>query len=148
MIMKLELYNTLTRKKEIFEPISAPEVGLYTCGPTVYNYAHIGNFRTFVSQDLLKRYLIYLGYQVNHVMNITDVDDRTIKKSQDLKIPLNQVTEKYIKAFFQDLETLNILKANVYPRATEHITEMIRIIEKLEANGYAYKKNNLKLQAD
>jgi cysteinyl-tRNA synthetase len=140
--MSLKFYNTLSNRVEEFKEIKKGKVSLYTCGPTVYDYAHIGNFRTFVSQDLLKRYLLYLGYEVKHVMNITDVDDRTINKSYDLCIPLGQVTDKYIKAFFQDLETLNILKADVYPRATEHITEMIQTIEKLEKNGYAYKKGN------
>jgi len=140
--MSLKFYNTLRNRIEEFKEIKKGNIGLYTCGPTVYDYAHIGNFRTFISQDLLKRYLLYLGYNVNHVMNITDVDDRTIRKSNDLKIPLDQVTDKYIKAFFQDLEILNILKANVYPRATEHIKDMIRTIEKLETNGFAYKKSN------
>jgi cysteinyl-tRNA synthetase len=140
--MSLILYNTLNKKLEEFKEITKGEIRLYTCGPTVYDYAHIGNFRTFLSQDLLKRYFIYLGYRVFHVMNITDVDDRTIKKSQDLKVPLDQVTDKYIRAFFQDLETLNILKADVYPRATKHIDEMVKIIEKLEKNGYAYTKGN------
>lgn len=140
--MSLKFYNTLSNRIEEFKEIKKGHVGLYTCGPTVYDYAHIGNFRTFVSQDLLKRYLLYLGYKVNHVMNITDVDDRTINKSNKLKIPLGHVTEKYIKAFFEDLETLNILKADAYPRATEHINDMIQTIEKLESNGFAYKKSN------
>ena len=140
--MSLKFYNILSNRIEEFKEIKKGKVSLYTCGPTVYDYAHIGNFRTFVSQDLLKRYLLYLGYKVKHVMNITDVDDRTINKSNDLSIPLGQVTDKYIKAFFHDLETLNILKADVYPRATEHITDMIQTIEKLENSGYAYKKGN------
>jgi cysteinyl-tRNA synthetase len=140
--MSLKFYNTLNNRIEEFREIKKGEINLYTCGPTVYDYAHIGNFRTFVSQDLLKRYLIYSGYRVKHVMNITDVDDRTIKKSRDLRIPLDQVTEKYIEAFFQDLETLNILKADMYPRATEHIKEMLELLEKLDSKGYAYKKND------
>ena len=138
----MQFYNTLSNRVEEFKEMKKGEISLYTCGPTVYDYAHIGNFRTFVSQDLLKRYLVYLGYRVKHVMNITDVDDRTIKKSRDLNIPLDQVTEKYIKAFFQDLRTLNILEADVHPRATEHIGEMLHLIEKLEENGYAYEKDN------
>jgi cysteinyl-tRNA synthetase len=140
--MSLQFYNTLNNRIEEFKEIKKGEVNLYTCGPTVYDYAHIGNFRTFVSQDLMKRYLIYLGYRVNHVMNITDVDDRTIQKSRDLKVPLGQVTGKYIEAFFQDLDTLNVLKADVYPRATEHIGEMLDLIEKLEKNGYIYQKDH------
>ena len=139
--MGLKFYNTLNNRIEEFKEIKKGHVGFYTCGPTVYDYAHIGNFRTFIFLDLLKRYLTYLGYNVNHVMNLTDVDDRTIKKSNELQIPLDQVTKKYIHAFFNDLETLNILKANVHPRATEHIDDMIELIKKLETKGFAYKKN-------
>jgi len=118
------------------------KIGLYTCGPTVYDFNHIGNFRSYVAEDIIKRYLIYRGYQVTHIMNITDIDDKTIRKSNELGVSLNEVTEKYIKAFFKDLETLNILKADRYPRATEHIPEMLDMVDKLEKNGYAYRKDN------
>ncbi|MCX8194294.1 MAG: cysteine--tRNA ligase [Candidatus Pacearchaeota archaeon] len=138
----LKLYNTLTRKKEVFRPIKPSCVGIYSCGPTVYDYAHIGNFRAYIASDLLKRYLIYKGFKVKHVMNLTDVDDKTIKRSQEEKISLRELTEKYIKAFFEDLKTLNIMPADVFPRATEHINEMVFLIKKLLEKGYAYKSGD------
>lgn len=135
----LYLYNTLTRQKEKFTPIDKGKVYLYTCGPTVYDYAHIGNFRAFIFEDLLKRWLEYIGYEVLHVMNITDVDDKTIKRSQKQRKSLKDFTEFYTKAFYEDINTLNIKPANVYPKATEHIPEMINLIKKLLAKGFAYK---------
>lgn len=138
----LKLYNTLTRKKEIFKPIKPDFVSIYSCGPTVYDYAHIGNFRAYVVNDLLKRYLIYKGFKVKHVMNLTDVDDKTIKRSQEEKISLRELTEKYTKAFFEDMKILNILSANVFPRATEHIKEMVELIKKLLCKGFAYKSSD------
>ncbi len=140
--MNLRLYNTLNNKIEDFKEIKEGKIGLYTCGPTVYDFAHIGNFRSYVFEDLFKRYLIYLGYNVKHIMNITDIDDKTIKKSNELGVDINEITEKYLKAFFKDIKTLNILKADFYPKATEHIKEMVELIEKLKNNGYAYKKEN------
>ena len=136
---KVYLFNTLTRQKELFKPISEDEVRMYTCGPTVYDYAHIGNFRAFLFEDLLKRWLKYRGFKVRHVMNLTDVDDKTIRGSQIKHIPLKQFTEFYSKAFFEDVATLNIEPADYYPRATEHILEMELIIQTLLAKGYAYK---------
>jgi len=133
------LFNTLTRQKEAFNPITPGEVRMYTCGPTVYNYAHIGNFRAFLFEDLLKRWLKHRGFKVLHVMNLTDVDDKTIKGSQIQKVSLKQYTEFYTKAFFEDARNLNIEPANHYPKATEHIPEMVAIIEKLLEKGYAYK---------
>jgi len=112
---------------------------MYTCGPTVYDYAHIGNFRTFVFQDLLRRWLEYRGYKVIQVMNITDVDDKTIRGSRREGVPLREYTERYTKAFFEDLETLNIENAEYYPKATEHIEEMVQLVKKLMEKGYAYK---------
>ncbi|MEM2933171.1 MAG: cysteine--tRNA ligase [Candidatus Pacearchaeota archaeon] len=138
----LKLYNTLTRKKEIFKPIKPGFVSIYSCGPTVYDFAHIGNFRAYIVSDLLKRYLIYKGFKVKHVMNLTDVDDKTIKRSQEEKVPLKELTERYIKAFFEDMKTLNILPADVFPRATEHINEMVSLIKKLLEKGYAYKSGD------
>ncbi len=140
--MGLKVYNTLTNRIEDFKEMKKGHIGLYTCGPTVYDYAHIGNFRSYVAEDLIKRYFLYRGYRVLHVMNITDIDDKTIRKSNEEGVSLEEVTEKYIKAFFEDIDTLNILKADVYPRATEHINEMIDLINKLFENGYAYKKGN------
>ncbi len=135
----LKLYNTLTRKKEIFRPIKKGNVGLYTCGPTVYDFAHIGNFRAYMGSDILRRYLEYKGYKVKHVMNLTDVDDKTIKASQSLNIKLDDYTKKYKKAFFDDIDTLNIKRADIFPEATKHIKEMVALIKTLLKKGYAYK---------
>jgi cysteinyl-tRNA synthetase len=135
----LVLFNTLGRKKEEFKPLEDNLVKLYTCGPTVYNYAHIGNFRSYVAQDILKRYLFYKGYNVKHVMNLTDVDDKTIRDSQKEGIPLKEFTERYIKAFFEDSKKLNLIPADIYPRATEHIDDMRKLIQILIDKGYAYK---------
>ena len=132
-------FNTLTRRKEEFISIKPGKVGLYTCGPTVYDYAHIGNYRAFVFEDILKRWLEYRGYEVTHVMNLTDVDDKTIKGSQVQQISLQEYTEHYTKAFFEDIRSLNIKSANYYPKATEHIPEMVELIRKLIQKGYAYK---------
>lgn len=137
--MGLRIYNTLNRKKEEFKPINGNNVGVYTCGLTVYNYGHIGNFRSFLFEDLLVRYLVYKGYNVKHVMNITDVDDKTIKNSKKNNQSLYEYTNKYTDAFFEDVQTLNMRKAEYYPKATEHIKEMLNLIEKIEQKGYAYK---------
>ncbi|MCL6500958.1 MAG: cysteine--tRNA ligase [Candidatus Pacearchaeota archaeon] len=138
----LKLYNTLTRRKEAFKPIKQGIVAMYTCGPTVYDYAHIGNFRAYIASDLLKRYLIYKGLRVKHVMNLTDVDDKTILRSRQEKIALKELTDRFIKAFFEDLKALNISPADVFPRATEHIKEMVELIKKLLALNIAYKTND------
>lgn len=135
----IHIFNTLTRQKEAFTPIETGKVRMYTCGPTVYDYAHIGNFRAFLFEDLLKRYLKFRGFQITHVMNLTDIDDKTIKGSQKQQTPLKQFTEFYIKAFFEDMETLNIEPADVYPRATQHIPEMVAIIKALIQKGIAYR---------
>lgn len=135
----LHLYNTLIRAKEEFKPLKSPKVGLYTCGPTVYNYPHIGNYRAYIFGDILKRYLKYSGYEVKHVMNLTDVDDKTIRDSQAAGQNLKDFTEFYSAEFFKDLESLNIEPADVFPKATEHIQEMIVIIQKLLEKGIAYK---------
>ncbi len=133
------LFNTLTRKKEAFTPLETGQVKMYTCGPTVYDYAHIGNFRAFLFEDLLKRWLMYRGFKVTHIMNLTDIDDKTIKGSQKQGIPLREFTDFYVKAFFEDIKTLNIMPADVYPKATDNIAEMIAIIKALMAKGVAYK---------
>jgi len=135
----MQIYNFLSRKIEEFTPVDPTIVGLYTCGPTVYDYVHIGNWRTFVFEDILKRVLVFNGYKVRHAMNITDIDDKIINKSRELGVEYKDLTAKYEKAFFDDLEKLNILKADIYPRATEYITSMIRIIEVLLEKGFAYK---------
>ena len=137
----IRFFNTLSGKTEPFQPLSPGEVKLYTCGPTVYDFAHIGNFRAYMFEDLLKRFLQFMDYKVTHVMNITDVDDKTIKGAQAENITLEQYTEKYIQSFFRDIEILNISPADHYPRATAHITEMVQIIKTLLAKGYAYEKD-------
>ncbi len=138
----LKLFNTLTRKKEIFKPIKKDYVGLYTCGPTVYDYAHIGNFRAYIFGDLLKRYLKYKGFKVKHVMNLTDVDDKTIKGSQKEHTSLDEYTSRYKKAFFEDIKVLNIEKADIYPEATKHIKEMVTLIKILLEKKNAYKSDD------
>lgn len=140
--MAIQFYNTLTKKKEEFIPLTKGEVKLYTCGPTVYDTAHIGNFRTFIFEDLLKRYLLLKGFNVTHIMNITDVDDKTIERSQSADIHISKLTEKYTKLFFNDLDTLKIIRADHYPKATEHIMVMIDMIQKLMDNGFAYKSDD------
>jgi cysteinyl-tRNA synthetase len=132
-------FNTLTRKKEAFKPLEAGKVKMYTCGPTVYDFAHIGNFRAFLFEDLLKRWLIQRDFKVTHVMNITDIDDKTIKGSQKQGVPLRQFTDFYLKAFFEDIKALNIEPAEVYPKATDHIPEMVNLIKTLMSKGFAYK---------
>ena len=137
--MALKFFNTLSRRKEIFRPLNGKNVGMYTCGPTVYDFAHIGNFRAYVWEDLLRRYLKYKGYKVKQVMNLTDVDDKTIKGSRAQGIPLQEFTEKYKKAFFEDIAKLNIERVEIYPSATEHINEMVALIRELLKKKYAYK---------
>jgi cysteinyl-tRNA synthetase len=135
----LRLYNTLTRLKEEFQPIHPGEVRLYTCGPTVYDHAHIGNFRAFVFEDVLRRYLLYKGYRVIQVMNLTDVDDKTIRGARQAKMSLSEYVKFYAQAFFEDLRTLNIQPAEHYPAATEHIPDMVALINRLLERGIAYQ---------
>jgi cysteinyl-tRNA synthetase len=136
----IQFFNTLNGKKEIFVPLVPGHVKLYTCGPTVYDYAHIGNFRAYIFEDLLKRFLKFCGFWVTHVMNITDVDDKTIRGAKAKGVDLNAYTTEYIRAFFADLEVLRIDPADHYPRATEHIPDMVRIIKALIEKGFAYRK--------
>ena len=136
--MEFLIYNTITKKKEVFKPIENGKVSLYTCGPTVYDFSHIGNFRTFIFEDLLKRWLLHLGYDVKHAMNITDVDDKTIKKSIRLKLDLEKITEKYISEFMSDISWLDLHPADYFPKATDHIPDMISMIDKLIKNKMAY----------
>ncbi len=136
--MKFTLYNTLSRRKEVFAPFRRGEVRIYTCGPTVHDYAHVGNFRTFVAQDVLRRWLRYLGYRVIQVMNITDVDEKTIERAKRKRVELEHITRKYTEAFFRDIELLNIERAEHYPGAREHIPDMAGLAEKLLARGCAF----------
>ena len=135
----IRFFNTLTRKKEVFKPLEAGKAKVYTCGPTVYDFAHIGNFRAFLFEDLLKRWMIQRGFKVTHVMNLTDIDDKTIKGSQKQGVPLQQFTDFYVKAFFEDMKVLNTEPADVYPKATDHIPEMVALIKKLITKNVAYK---------
>ena len=116
--MTLKLYNTLTRKKESVKPMDGKLIRMYSCGPTVYDFAHIGNFRAYVCVDILKRYMKFKGLEVFHVMNITDVEDKIIKSSKRENVSLKEFTQRYEKAFFEDLGTLNIDKADIFPKAT------------------------------
>ena len=139
---EIKLYNTLIRKKEIFKPIKKGEVGMYSCGPTVYWYQHIGNMRTMILVDLVKRVFLFNGLKVNHVMNITDVDDKTIRASKKEGISLKELTRKYEKIFLNDLQKLNILAPKIMPRATENIDGMIALIEKLLKKKIAYESSD------
>ena len=139
MTTRLRLYNALTRKKELFKPIRRAWVGLYTCGPTVYNFAHIGNLRTYIFEDVLRRTLEYGDYHVRHVMNLTDVDDKIIRDAAKKGETIFDFVTPYEKAFFSDLAMLNIEPAWKYPKATEHIAEMVALIQKLLKKGIAYE---------
>ena len=140
--MPLALYNTLTRRVEPFQPLAPPRVTLYTCGPTVWNYAHIGNFRTFLFEDLLRRWLEASGFDVFHIMNLTDVDDRTIKAAREAGKTLVDHTEPFTQAFFEDRDYLRIKAAHVYPRATGAVPAMIALVTRLLERGVAYRSSD------
>lgn len=137
--MGTRFYNTMTRRKEVFRPIVSGVVRMYTCGPTVYNYAHIGNFRAYIFEDLLRRYLKLKGYAVTQVMNITDVDDKIIRDANRSGKSIREFTKPYREAFFEDLDALGIERAEHYPAATEHIEEMVALIQAILERGYAYR---------
>lgn len=137
----IQVYNTLTRKKEDFIPIEEGKVRMYLCGPTVYNYIHIGNARSAVSFDTVRRYFEYRGYDVNYVSNFTDVDDKIIQAAKELNIDAPEVAEKFIEAFFEDTNALQVKKADHHPRVMENIPEIIALIETLIEKGYAYQSN-------
>lgn len=138
----MQVFNTLGQKLETLEPRAAGNIHLYTCGPTVHDRAHIGNFRTFMFEDILRRYLAYRNFDVTHVMNITDVDDKTILKARKQNLSLREYTEIYTQKFFEDRDTLKIIPAHQYPRATDHIPAMIEMISKLLEKGYAYQAHD------
>src|ERR1041385_3347632 len=138
---ELKLHNTLSGKTEPFVPITAGEVKMYTCGPTVYDYAHIGNFRTFVFQDILRRYLKQRGLKLNHVMNLTDVDDRIIVNAAAAKVGIRDYTEKFVQAFFADCEALSIEAPEHWIRATDHIPEMVKLVEDLQRKSFTYSSD-------
>lgn len=138
----LRLFNTMTRRKEIFKPIEKGKVRMYSCGLTVYDFAHLGNLRAYVFVDLLRRWLEFKGLEVKHVMNVTDVDDKTILGMQREGTSLKEYTQKYVDAFFEDLNMLKIRKPHINPKATEHIEEMVKLIEVLVKKGFAYRSND------
>ena len=135
----LQLYNTLTNQKEKFEPLNPGKVTMYVCGPTVYNYIHIGNARSAVAFDTIRRYLEYRGFEVNYVSNFTDVDDKIIKASQKMNLSVKEITEKFINAFYEDTSALNVKKATLNPRVMDNMDEIIKFIEVLVQKGYAYE---------
>ena len=137
--MALQIYNTLTKQKEEFKPVDPEKVKIYSCGPTVYDYFHIGNARAFVVPDILKRYLEYKGYNVFHVMNFTDIDDKMIKRANKEGVSIKELADRFIDAYFEDTKKLNIKEADVYPRATDYIEDIIKLLKRLEEEGYAYE---------
>lgn len=139
--MPITFYNSLTKKQEPFIPLMPKKVKMYSCGPTIYNYSHIGNFRAFVFYDLLVRYLRFRGFEVTHVMNLTDVDDKTIKGAKDKGLSLSEYTSFYEQEFLKDMSTLNIKQPNIMPKATLEIDAMVELIVKLIEKGHAYKNN-------
>lgn len=136
--MALTFYNQLGKAEQEFKPLRPGEASLYACGPTVYDHVHVGNWRTFIFNDLLRRTLLYAGLKVTEVMNVTDIDDKIIARASEAGIPIGELTAKYTEQFFADRDKLNILPAEHYPRATEHLSEMIKLIERLIAGGKAY----------
>jgi cysteinyl-tRNA synthetase len=139
---KLQFYNTLSREKEVFTPINPSKVNFYSCGPTVYNYAHIGNHRAYIFADVLKRVLMYEGYEVNHIMNLTDVDDKTIRDSQKEGKTLKDFTEFYTEKFYEDLKSLGIISPSKFTKATDNIEAMVDMVKKLIEKGIAYKSED------
>jgi len=137
--MTLRLFNTLTGQLDPLEPADGKALRMYACGPTVYDYGHIGNFRTFLQVDVLRRFLLLSGIHVQHVMNITDVDDKIIRNALEADIPIGEYTARYVKAFFEDIESLRIERPEQIARATENIPQMVKLVERLAAAGAAYK---------
>ncbi|WP_143318488.1 cysteine--tRNA ligase [Clostridium sp. HBUAS56017] len=135
----MKLYNTLTRKKEEFRPLTPGEVKMYVCGPTVYNFFHIGNGRTFIVFDTIRRYLEYRGYKVDFIQNFTDIDDKMINKANDENTSVKEVGDRYIGEYYKDADALNIERATVNPRATDYIDEIIKFVSDLIEKGYAYE---------
>ena len=140
--MEMKVYNSLTRRLEPLVPLAENTVRLYTCGPTVYNFAHIGNFRAYTFEDVLRRVVQFNGMKIRQVMNLTDVDDKTIRGANAAGVALTDYTKTYKDAFFEDLKKLNVQPAEVYPAATDHIPEMIALVEKLVEKGVAYKSDD------
>lgn len=137
----MKIYNTMTRKKEELVPVTPGKVGIYACGPTVYNYFHIGNARPFIIFDTLRRFLIHQGYQVTFVQNFTDIDDKLINRAREENTTVPELAERYIEEYYKDADALGVMRADVHPRATKHIGEIIALIKKLEKAGHAYAVN-------
>src|SRR5688500_14443887 len=135
----LRFRNTLSGELDAFEPLEEGRVRVYACGPTVWNFAHIGNFKTFVFYDLLRRYLRFRGFAVTLVVNVTDVDDRIIEQTIEQKKTLEELTEPYLAYFLEDIESLNIERFEIMPKATEHIPEMVEVVQRLKERGHAYE---------
>ena len=135
----LKIYNTLKKKKEIFEPIEPGKIGIYVCGPTVYDACHIGHARCVVVFDVIIRYLRAIGYEVTYVRNFTDVDDKIIKRSGELGISIQELSERYIREFYEDMDALKVERATIAPAATDHIGEIIGVVEHLISRGHAYE---------
>ncbi len=136
--MTLRLHNTLTGAKDVFEPAESGLVRMYTCGPTVWNFAHVGNLRAFLFYDLLRRHLQVAGYRVTHVMNLTDIDDRILDEAMHHRVTIAEHTRPFADAFFEDMRALRAQPAEHFPRATEHIPEMVAMITSLLEHEYAY----------
>ena len=137
--MSLKIYNSLSRQLEDFVPIKEDHVTMYSCGPTVYDYFHIGNARTFLVSDIIRRYLEYKGYRVRLVQNLTDIDDKIIHRANEQGVDTTQLAQQYIDGYFADSEGLGIRPADVHPCATDHIAEIIDLIQDLIQKGYAYE---------
>lgn len=137
--MSIQIFNTLTRQKEAFVPLEEGKVSMYVCGPTVYNYIHIGNSRPVIVYDTVRRYLQYAGYDVKFVSNFTDVDDKIIKAANELGEETSALTERFIAAYFEDITALGCKKADAHPRVTEHMDDIIEFIRVLIDKGYAYE---------
>ncbi|MCD6559421.1 MAG: cysteine--tRNA ligase [Palaeococcus sp.] len=140
--MDVKVYNTLTREKEVFVPLREGEVRMYVCGPTVYDYTHLGHARTYVAFDVIRRYLEHKGYSVLMVMNFTDIDDKIIRRANETGEDPKELANRFLKFFLEDMEALKVKPADVYPRVTEHIQEIIDFVKKLEEKGYAYEGND------
>ena len=136
--MTLKIYNTLSKSEEVFEPLDPPTVKMYVCGPTVYDLSHLGHARTYIAFDVIRRYLEFLGYSVIYVVNITDVEDKIIKRAQEKGVSPFEIAEEYTKEYFKDIEALQIKKADINPKVTEHISDIIEVVQVLIDKGYAY----------
>lgn len=135
----LKVYNTLTRKKEEFRPLNNNKVGMYVCGPTVYDYCHVGHARSYVAFDVIRRYLEFRGYKVTYVQNFTDVDDRIIERAMELSVEPLKLSKRFIEEYFRDITPLNVKRADIYPKVTEHIEDIIKVVKGLIEKGFAYE---------